>query len=521
MSQVAYVYARYSSAGQRGESIDAQLQAIREYCKKESIHIARIFVDEAETAKFDDRPEFQNMFSVIRNAPPDLVVVHKLDRFARNRYDAAVYRRKLKEQGARLLSVLEPMDDSPESIILESVLDGMAEYYSQNLAREVMKGMRQSAQKGLWCGGKPPLGYVAVNQNLVIEPEAAATIRRIYDLFLEGYGYKTIASILNEEGRRTATGGPWYKSSIHTILTNERYTGVYIYNQRAGARSDGTRNGHKHKPIEEQIRVEDKIPAIIDRETWEKVKLKMDSRKKGPQPRRTGRNANYLLTGLMFCGECGASFVGSGYRAPGQYFYACTKRSTKACSNPTISANWIEGHVIRELKERVFSDAAIEAMVPKILEEVKKRTAGQASEREGIKAKMKDVQTKISRLLDMIEDGSADPDVKERLAARRDELNKLRDRELNLQDKGELRFTDKMVRDYLASFRANLESEDPALKRKALETFVQRIEVYPDRVDLRFKIAPVDKVGAGQPFWSLSTVVPRVGKPGNNGKGRH
>lgn len=494
----AYAYARYSSTGQREESITAQLDAMQDYCKRQGINLSRTFVDEAESARFDDRPSFQNMFSTIRINPPDFVLVHKLDRFSRDRYDAAVYRRKLKDHGVRLVSVLEPMDDSPESVILESVLEGMAEYYSKNLAREVMKGMRQTAQSGLWCGGKPPLGYVVDSaQKLAIEPSGAAVVRRIYELFLQGYGYKSIAIKLNEEGYKTAQGGPWYKSSINTILNNERYTGLYIYNQRASASADGSRNGHKHKPVEEQIRIENAFPAIIDRETWNQVKAKMDARKRGPQPRRSEKG-QYLLTGLLYCGECGGSIVGSGYRSPGQYFYACTKRSTKACSNPTVSKNWIEDHVLRELKEKVFSDAAINTMVPLILNEIQKRTAGGSDELTAVTKKITEAQTKINRLLDMIEDGSTDPDLKDRLAARRAEINNLRQRENQIKQRAEQHFTEAMVIRFLEDFRSNLESEDPGLKRKTLETFVQRIEVFSTWVEIKFKIEPVDKVGAGK-----------------------
>lgn len=524
MSLNAYAYARYSSSNQREESIDAQVQAIREHCSREGINLIKVFVDEAESARYSDRPGFQDMFSAVRVNPPDFVLVHKLDRFSRDRYDAAVYRRKLKDHGVRLVSVLEPLDGSPESVILESVLEGMAEYYSKNLAREVMKGLKQNAQNGIWNGGRPPIGYtVGPDRKLLIEPEGAATVKRIYDLFLNGYGYQAIAIQLNEEGRLTSVGGTWYKSSVHTILTNERYSGVYLYNHRAATQSDGTRNNHAYKPVEDQIRIEGGVPAIIDKETWERVKDKMANRLRGPQPRRRG-NTQYLLTGLMFCGECGGAFVGGGARSKEQYYYTCTRRVTKACSNPTLSKNWVEGHVIRELKDRIFSDTAIEALVPIILSEIKKREAESLPEKETLKKNIKDAQTKINRLIDMIEDGSAGPDIKDRIEARRSELNALREREQALLNNADLHYTPAMVKKFLLAFRENLKSENPDLKRKALETFVERVEVYSDRVDFRFKIepvdkvggsgphrtiSPVDKVGEGEPCWTLSTTVIR------------
>lgn len=149
----AAVYARYSSENQNEESIDAQIRAIKEYCSRNNIQIVKIYTDEALTATTANRPQFLQMIKDSKLGIFDTVIVHKLDRFARNRYDSAFYKRELKLNGVRIVSVLENLDDSPESIILESVLEGMAEYYSANLAREVMKGLKEKALKCKHCGG--------------------------------------------------------------------------------------------------------------------------------------------------------------------------------------------------------------------------------------------------------------------------------------------------------------------------------------------------------------------------------
>ena len=130
---------RFSSDNQRSESTDAQVRAMKEYCKRKNIEIVDIYVDEAKSATTDKRPAFQQMIADSSKRIFDAVIVHKLDRFARNRYDSAFYKRELKKNGVSLYSVLENLDDSPESIILESVLEGMSEYYSQNLSRETKK----------------------------------------------------------------------------------------------------------------------------------------------------------------------------------------------------------------------------------------------------------------------------------------------------------------------------------------------------------------------------------------------
>jgi len=543
----AFVYARYSSSNQREESIDAQLQACREYSAREGIVIEKIFVDEAESARYDARPGFQEMITAVKMGPPDMVLVHKLDRFSRNRYDAAVYRRKLKDYGVRLVSVLEPLDGSPESVILESVLEGMNEYYSRNLAREVAKGMRQTAQKGQWCGGRPPIGYVVgPDRKLAIEPEGAAVVRRIFDLFLDGYGYQAIAAQLNKEGLKTSQGTVWYKSSIHTILTNEKYAGVYVFNLRASAREDGSRNNHAYKEAADIIRIEGGVPVIIDAETWGRVQEKMAKRKKWPQPRRNGAY-HYMLTGLLFCGECGGSIVGGGDRGKGYPYYTCTRKVTKACANPTIGRDWLESRVLFALKERVFTDSAIDSMVPQVLSELARRDETGADELLVLRAQIKSARAKIGRLIDMVEDGTAGPDVAARISERRAELDVLLARESELANRPVVKYTEDMIRAYLLTFRGYLESSDPALKRKALEAFVRRVEVFSDHVVLKFRVDPVaredddlppasggaDRVGEGGAISTVSALGPdpvgesvcalrsiflRVGKSGNGGR---
>ena len=181
----AALYARYSSDNQRSESIDAQLRAMQNYCQQNHILIVETYIDEAKSATTDHRPSFQKMISDSKYHQFNIILVHKLDRFARNRYDSAVYKRELKKNGVSVYSVLENLDDSPESIMMESVLEGMSEYYSQNLAREVMKGMRETALQCKHTGGKPPLGYdLNTDGKLIINQGEAEVVQQIFKMYL-------------------------------------------------------------------------------------------------------------------------------------------------------------------------------------------------------------------------------------------------------------------------------------------------------------------------------------------------
>ena len=191
----AVLYARFSSTNQRDESIDAQERAIKEFARSNNIEIVGEYIDRAKSATTDDRPNFQKMIADSAKKDFELVLVHKLDRFARNRNDSIVNRTRLRRNGVSLLSVTEPLDDTkPEAIILEAVLEAMAEYYSKNLAREVKKGLKENALKCQHTGGRPPLGYDVdeATRQLVINPVEAEAVRLIYRMVNNGHGYHDI-----------------------------------------------------------------------------------------------------------------------------------------------------------------------------------------------------------------------------------------------------------------------------------------------------------------------------------------
>ena len=226
------LYARFSSDNQRTESIDAQIRAMKKYCHQQHWQIVATYVDEAKSATTDKRPEFQRMIADSAKGGFDILLVHKLDRFSRDRYDSAIYKKRLKKNKVRLCSVLERIDDSSESFIMESLLEGLSEYYSKNLSREVRKGLFENALQGKATGGCAPIGFdFDENNHLVINEHEAEAVRSIFEMYADGQGYTAILNYLHEHGYKTKRGTPFLKSSLVTILTNEKYAGVYVYNQ--------------------------------------------------------------------------------------------------------------------------------------------------------------------------------------------------------------------------------------------------------------------------------------------------
>lgn len=502
----AAAYARYSSDNQREESIDAQLRAIREYCDRNGIRLVKIYTDEARSATTDDRPGFLQMIQDSALGLFDAVIVHKLDRFSRDRYDSAFYKRQLKKNGVRLISVLENLDDSPESIILESVLEGMAEYYSRNLAREVMKGMKETALQCKHTGGKPPLGYdVAPDGTYVINEQEAKAVRMIFEMYAAGKGYGEIVDKLNNKGYRTQTGRPFAKNSLHDILRNEKYRGIYTFN-RSERKTDGKRNHHKSKNPDEIIKIEGGMPRIISDEIWEKVRARMEKNKRGPAANKA--KEIYLLSGLIFCGKCGGAMVGnrrySGRNKSLYITYECsTRKRKKTCDGKDIGKDFVENTVINYLERNVFSLEAIEKLVAKISEYAASQSAEINRDIKLFTDQLAGLQTEINNIVEAIAAGMFHPSMKAKmneLEARKASLTqKLEEAKLQAETYTP---TPEMIRRYLEK-DSDIRNKSLEEQKRIIQTYVSKVIVHENKIDI---YAIVDLNGGGEPYLIISTI---------------
>ncbi len=415
----AVAYVRYSSDNQREESIEAQLRSIREYCEKNGIHLVRIYTDEAKSATIDNRPGFLQMINDSRLGGFDLVIVHKLDRFARNRYDSAFYRRELKKNNVRLISVTENLDDSPESIILESVLEGMAEYYSRNLAREVMKGMKETAYQCKHTGGTPPLGYdIDDNKKYIINEEEAEAVRLIFDMYSLGKSYGKIINELNKRGYKTKRGNTFGKNSLHDIVRNEKYIGVYYYNKYYTKSIDGKRSNRKLKDESEMIRIEGGIPAIVDKDVFLRCQERLNQG--SAKNARYKAKENYLLSGLIKCGFCGASMVGNRRiggrnKTPWASYECVARRKGKICSLKAIGKEFVEKIVLDELESTLFSEEGINILAKKIHEFAKGFADSSETRLRSLEKQLVEVKKQINNIVDSVAQGLTHPSFKTKM----------------------------------------------------------------------------------------------------------
>lgn len=399
------LYARFSSDNQRSESIDAQIRAMTAYCEQHHFVIVKTYVDEAKSATTDRRPAFQQMIHDSSSRLFNILLVHKLDRFARNRYDSAVYKRELKKNGVIVYSVLENLDDSPESIMMEAVLEGMSEYYSQNLAREVMKGLRETALQCKHTGGKPPLGYDVdpLTKRLVINPEEAETVKIIFSMYSRGSGYSPILDKLHALGRKTKSGNEFQKNSLYSILSNPKYQGMYVFNRASAKNSVGKRNTHLYKDDEDIIFVEGGCPQIVDPATFAKVQDILTANKHAGR-RNTAREC-YMLSGKVYCRECGRSMVGnmrhSGSSKALYVTYRCLSRKT-VCHNKEINRDYLEHYIVELIETQILNAASLRRLKNRILKHMEC-----IPEEEGVEdlPSLREIEEAIQNVTDAIEAG--------------------------------------------------------------------------------------------------------------------
>jgi site-specific DNA recombinase len=484
----AVAYARYSSENQREESITAQLRAIQDYARKNEIEIIKEYIDEAKSATTDDRPSFLQMVKDIKSKrlTPHLVLVHKTNRFARNRYDAAVYKRAITQAGVeRIIAVDQPIDDTPEGALLESLLEGLDEYYSKNLAKETIKGLKENAYQAKTTGGRPPLGYdFDKDGKYVINEKEALIVKRIFDGVLNGASYADLIVALNKDGYTTKVGKSFGKNSVHDILRNERYAGTYVYMK-------GSKNAHRNVKRDDTIRVEDAIPAIIDKENFAEVQRILDGRKHKNTPRK--RKHLFILSGRVVCGECGGSYIGNvtrTQRGNGEYLsYRCDKKHrTKSCDNRYMDKEVLENSVL-DFIESAFSIDSIDQLADDIMQMLKERSNVSAVEMFDVKRELRDLQQKTDNLIRAIEDGSADYSMLGNRLREIKELQTAKQKRLNEIMADQTIYSREQVIEFLTVIQQAVQERDDIDKcRLNVERFVEKIEIFPDRIDVKLNI---------------------------------
>lgn len=452
----AVIYARYSSHAQREESIEGQLRVCHEYAAREHIDVIKEYTDSAMTGTSDQRPSFQRMIADSAKHQFEAVLVYAVDRFSRERYDAAIYRKKLKDNGVRIISVTQPIDDSPEGILLESLLEGLAEYYSKNLARGVRRGMRENALKCMAVGGVVPTGYKVDRETMkyVIDEPKAAIIREVFQLYANGNSIADICRHCNSLGYRTSRNQPFTRNSLSTILKNRKYTGLYVF---------------------EDIEIPGGMPVIVDQATFDKVQKRISMRNR-IDPKKH-EDTDFILTGKLFCGHCGQPMVGtSGNSKSGKtyYYYTCRVHGND-CVKRAERKDDLEDFVIDYIVNHFLVRENVEIIAERVMDIINNDEFSATVK--SINDQIRDVDRRIANLMKAVEDsGEADlfmPRIKD-LKEERAQL------EMDLAEENLLNLSF-LNKDVLTAWMLDFADRNDgtrAFHRELINTFVNAIYVY-------------------------------------------
>lgn len=369
------LYLRVSSEMQKeqGTSIPSQRRELRQYAATQNWEVVAEYVDEAESAKTDDRPQFQKMIAdaLSSRRPFDQILVYSLDRFARNRYDAAAYRQQLKKVGVRLTSFTEKLEDTPEGRLMEAVVEGFAQYYSDRLGALTKRGQKEVALRGFLSGGSAPFGYRAVKkpdgsrERTALEPHPvyAPVVQQIFAMRAQGVCRRDIAEWLDNRGVPPPRRSKWSDRTIDEMTMNETYLGRLIFDRRPSRTAPHVREN----PRDQWIVVENAHPAIVKQDLFDDANRMR--RRRGKQNVRQWKRHVYLLTGLIQCAKCGGPVVSRRSdnrhdRSKPYYYYVCRnarlEREKRTCDAPFVRCDDLDKAVLDALRQQPLDELAIQ-----------------------------------------------------------------------------------------------------------------------------------------------------------------
>ncbi len=466
---IGVIYARYSSDSQRDESIDGQLRECQAYADSQGISIVDHYIDRAFSAKTDKRPAFQKMIKDSEKQKFDRIIVWKLDRFARNRYDSAMYKSKLKKNSVLVLSATETISNTAEGILLESLLEGYAEYYSAELSEKVTRGMTENALKCQFNGGSVPIGYrINEDRRFEVDPEKAPFVLEAFRAYAGGMTIKEIVDMLNQKGLTSSHGNPITINIVTDMLKNRRYIGEYRFRD---------------------IIQKDGIPRIVPQELFDLVQSEREKNKRATA--RHKAEDDYLLTTKLYCGKCNALMVGesgTGRNGTVHRYYKCNNVKYKhTCDKKPVKKEWLEDLVVRYTKQMLMDENVIEDISNIVFRNLKQENPTLVL----LKRQLVEVQTSIKNIMTAIEQGIITQTTKQRLIELEETQNGL---ELKIV-KEELRrppITKEGLTFWLKRFQ-QMDTEKKEHKQRLIDSFVNAVYLYDDKIVLTFNYKEANK----------------------------
>lgn len=464
----AVIYARYSCDKQNYQSIEGQLRVCNKFASDNGFIVVDTYIDTATTGTNDKRYYFQQMLQDSINKNFEIVIVYKNDRFARNRVESALNKKILKDNGVRVISATENIPDTPEGIILESLLEGMAEYYSVELSQKVKRGMNELFIKKQFTGGNIPFGYDIVNKKYVINTYESEIVKKIFKDFASGKTKALIVEELSAKGVLNKNKKPITYSSLSRMLQNLKYTGIVMH------------DGKEYQDI---------VPQIIDKELFDKV----NSQQKINKRINKVINSNFILSGKLFCGICKNAMHGdSGTSKTGAiyYYYTChAHKKNKGCRMPSIKKESLENKIF-EICATVLKKDYVQLVIDNAykihLEELESNADIQNLDNQLDKKKKA-----LNNMLNAIESGIFTSSTQQRLLELEKDIEILNTKINEEKEKQNFGLTKADYFNFLNKF-IDKQIDNEEFKKDLINLLIKKIIVYPEKIKIIFNITNSD-----------------------------
>lgn len=470
MKKRAVIYARFSSYGQTEQSIEGQLRECYSFAKRNDLMVVGEYIDRAMTGTSDHRPDFLRMIEDSKKKSFDFVLVYQLDRFARNRYDSAIYKSKLKKNSVRVISARENITDDASGILVEGRLESMAEYFSAELSQKVKRGIRESLLKGNCLEGIKLFGYDTKDKKWVINETESLIVKEIFERYRNGVKTKDIVKWLNICGIINKKDRAFNIDVISRMIRNERYAG---------------RLSH------EGVVYENVIPRIIDDNLFRACNTIMDEHK---HKNRTSENVGeYILSGKLYCGNCGSLMTaetGTSKTKAVYHYYKCFNRKLNKgkCSKANYSRDKLEDLVFTKTVDYVLRTDTIERIAEIVVKKYNEEIA-QSAILNSLESRLREVERSISGLVSAMEQGIVTKTTKDRMFALENEREDLESKISVEKSKQTKPLNVEQVKAFLNKF-TDTELSDGNYKNEFFNSLINRVVLYDDKVCIYYNTTP-------------------------------
>ena len=465
-NNLAIAYYRFSSHSQNEASIDQQRELAHAWADAHGFKIVKEYEDAAISGTTENRPGFQQMLSEVAKIRPRVLIMWKTDRLGRDKYVLAMAKRTIRDAGCEIRLLAENIPtDGPEGVLIEGLMDAMAEYYSRQLSQNIQRGMDYNAQHALYNGHKLfGYGVDKSTKRYIVDPDTAPFVQRMFAEYAEGKAMQTICDELNAQGLRTTRGAKFGVKTMNKMLQNRAYIGEY-------------RHG--------DIVVEGGMPALVDEETFDKVQRKFAENKRKGSQRARGMDENdaprYWLTGKVYCGKCGNTLQGvSGTSGTGRtyYYYYCSAQRRKQCTLKKVRKEKLEDAVTMILRSILHDSENLMSLAVDAAAYYEKnyRDTGYL---DGLEAKRREVEKSLANLVKVIESGLISETVTERLVQLEEQKRALNEAIEAENIRAALCEDEHTIKAYFEKF-LHADFDNPETRDQVLEYFVDKIYLTDD-----------------------------------------